>query len=312
MSEQLLRVVARPFLGDDDFWRVRELLSATVPIAPVGFNWDVRRWDGKRFYDDSGTWSPDWPARVRLWERGDGQLVAAVNPEGRGDAHLQVHPDFRHLEEQMIAWAEEHLAATTAEGVSRQLHLFAYDYDVHRQDLLGQRGYERTQHGGVIRHLRLGGQPLQPPVVAEGYRLRTTQPDDIQDCQRIADLLNAAFGRDFHTAREYQMFTRLAPSFRRELDLVVEAPDGTLAAYVGVPYDEANRRGIFEPVCTHPDHRRRGLGQALMREGLLRLRASGATDVVVETGDMVPANRLYSSIGFTEAYHGHHWRRVWR
>jgi ribosomal protein S18 acetylase RimI-like enzyme len=49
----------------------------------------------------------------------------------------------------------------------------------------------------------------------------------------------------------------------------------------------------------HPDPRRMGLAQSLLREGLLRLRSIGALDATVDTGDMEPANRLYDSLGFT-------------
>ncbi len=183
----------------------------------------------------------------------------------------------------------------------------------------------------MIRHLRLGRQPLPAPQMAAGYTPRTTRPADPMprqvedsglpnlfggfsgrnrdDCQRIADLLNAAFGRTFHNAAEYRNFTQHAPCFRRDLDLVAEAPDGTLAAYVGIPYDPVHRCGIFEPVCTHPDHRHLGLAQALMQEGLLRLRAIGAVAATVDTGNMTPANRLYDSLGFTEAYRGFAWRK---
>jgi GNAT superfamily N-acetyltransferase len=126
----------------------------------------------------------------------------------------------------------------------------------------------------------------------------------------MSDLLNAAFRRDFHNAKEYHNFCRLAPSFHPELDLVAVAPNGTFAAYVGVPYDAVNRRGIFEPVCTHPDHQRKGLAGALMQEALLRLRAIGAVDATVDTGDMLPANRFYDSMGFSEVYQGYAWQRV--
>jgi mycothiol synthase len=132
----------------------------------------------------------------------------------------------------------------------------------------------------------------------------------LADCQRIADILNAAFNRDFHKGSDYQNLALNAPCFRRDLDLVAVAPDGSFAAYVGIPYNEANKLGIFEPVCTHPDHQRQGLAKALMQEGLLRLKAIGAVDVTVGTGDMIPANRLYDSLGFTEAYKGHIWQKV--
>lgn len=66
----------------------------------------------------------------------------------------------------------------------------------------------------------------------------------------------------------------------------------------------------YEPVCTHPAHRRRGLARALMIEGLHRLAARGARTVTVETGNAVPANGLYDAMGFTESAVGHLWRKA--
>jgi mycothiol synthase len=235
--------------------------------------------------------------------------VGFIVSEAPDDAHLQVHPDYRHLEDEMIAWALENLAARSGGG-RRCLDTYVYEYDVLRQGFLSGRGFEKTNEWGMIRHMRLGAQPLSPSRIAGGYTLRTTRPDDASDCERIAGLLNAAFGRTFHNADEYRNFTRHAPCFRQHLDLVAEAPGGAFAAYVGIPYDMENRRGIFEPVCTHPDHRRRGLAASLMREGLLRLRSLSAQDVTVDTGDMEPANGLYDSLGFTEAYRGYVWRKL--
>ena len=142
---------------------------------------------------------------------------------------------------------------------------------------------------------------------AAGYSIRTTRPENEVDRRELAHLLNVAFGRDFHNAEELRVFTAHAPCFDPEMDLVVEAPDGTLAAYVGVSYDDINRRGIFEPVCTHPDHRGKGLARGLMLEGLRRLRQRGARTATVGTGDADPANRLYEAVGFDEVYRG----RVW-
>jgi hypothetical protein len=47
-----------------------------------------------------------------------------------------------------------------------------------------------------------------------------------------------------------------------------------------------------------------------MQEGLRRLRAIGAVEATVDTGDRIPANRFYDSLGFTEAYRGCTWRKV--
>ena len=156
-------VVSRPLQGDEDWWRLRRLLVEIVPLAPPGFCWDVRRLDGSRFYHPDPPRNPRWQTLTRLWETVEGRLVAAVNQEGRGDAHLQVHPDFRHLEEEMVAWAEENLAGPAEEGNRRELELVVFEHDERRRELLERRGYRKTSDWGVTRRLRLGHLPPAPP-----------------------------------------------------------------------------------------------------------------------------------------------------
>jgi hypothetical protein len=52
--------------------------------------------------------------------------------------------------------------------------------------------------------------------------------------------------------------------------------------------------------------------RALLLEGLVRLKKLGAADVTVLTGDLVPANRLYESVGYNEAFKGYTWRKVFK
>jgi GNAT superfamily N-acetyltransferase len=303
------RVRSRPIQTDDDWWRVRHLLIDTYPITPVDFNWEIRRWDGMRHHRVDDSEYQALKARMCLWETEDGRLVGAAHPENPSTLHVQLHPDYRHLEDEMIAWGEKHLAVTADDGQRRRLDIFVFEYDYPRQCVLLARGYEKMPWSGVSRRLRFGNWPLPTPVIADGYTMRTTRPGG-EDAQRIAAILNAAFNRTFHTGAEVEHFMTTSPSFRHDLDLVAVAPDGSFASYVGAAYEPINRYGIFEPICTHPDHVRKGLAQALMFEELHRLKALGAADAYVGTGDAVPANRLYESIGFTEAYKGYVWRKV--
>ena len=302
-------ITSRPYRDDADFRRIRQLCLDTYPITAVGWNWEIRRWEGQRFYGADPAPDPRWPGWIRLWESGEGRLVGVAHPEGRlGEGFLQLHPRFRHLEGEMVAWCEENLAIP--DGGGRRLRIYVHDYDTPRRRLLRDRGFAETGEWGVVRRLRLNGPPLPVPALAPGYTLRETRPDPADD-QAVADILNAAFRRTIHTAAEFRGFASTAPSFRRDLDLAAEAPGGGFAAYVWVTWDPANRRGIFEPVCTHPGHRRRGLALALMLEGLRRLGSLGAADAYVETCDGGPANALYDAVGFTEAYIGHYWERSW-
>jgi mycothiol synthase len=302
----------RPYYEDADFWRVRELLLETYPITPPDFNWEVRRWDGSRFHHPEARWDPYWEGRVRLWETEEGRLVGAVHPDGAGNAFLQLHPDWRHLEDEMVAWAEEHIGAPTQDGTQQRLDVYAYEYDAWRQHILRERGFTRTEEWGVIRRLHFGQKVIPPVQMPAGYMLRHASSGNPREHEQFAALLNAAFGRTFHKAVDVLMFRALAPSYRADLDLFAIAPDGSLAANVGVTYMAEVRAGLFEPVCTHPAHRQKGLARMLMWEGMHRLCALGATEVTVATGDMVPANRLYDAVGFAEIYRGYTWRKIWK
>jgi predicted N-acetyltransferase YhbS len=302
------KIHSRPFEGEADFWRVRELLVETYPLTPLGFNWEIRRWDGQRFHRKDAAINPDWYEQVRLWETSDGRLVGAAHPDGAGEMALEVHPDYRQIELEMIVWAEDSLDVYTSQ--QRQIETFALDGDAYRADRLSARGFEATPYGGVMRRMRLAGREFPRAAIPQGYFLRSTR-SEYEEYTRMAALLNAAFNRSIHTAEEYAPFVRLSPSFRHLLNLVAEAPDGSFASHVGVSYDKANRLAIFEPVCTHPDHQRKGLARALMIEGAKRVRALGAVEAVVGTGDGMAANQLYEAVGFTEVNHGLIWRKVW-
>ena len=300
---------ARPLRDERDWWRVRALLVATHATVRPGWNWDIRRWDGWRFHAEEPVSQEELARVVGLWETPDGRLRGAVHPESPGEAYLQLDPDFRHLEPAMVAWAEEHLATTPGADQDRSLTLYVDDADEPRRRVLAERGYVMGEAGGWLRWLRLDDRPPQvPPSLPGGYRLRPTEGAD-GDCARMAALLNAAFGRTVHTAREYHTFMDRSPSFEHELNLVAVAPDGSFAAHAGFTYDPDNRNGIVEPVCTHPDHRRLNLARTLVLEGVHRVVARGARTASLATGEGLAANALYADCGFTTAHHVHPWRR---
>ena len=101
-----------------------------------------------------------------------------------------------------------------------------------------------------------------------------------------------------------------APLYRRDLDLVVVAPDGAHAAFTTVWFDDVTRSGAFGPVGVAPEHHRRGLATAAMNAALQRLQRLGATQATV-SGDSVAANGLYASVGFTDHDLLERWVKIW-
>jgi len=82
-----------------------------------------------------------------------------------------------------------------------------------------------------------------------------------------------------------------------ETDLVALAPDGSLAGFcIGWLYKDM---GQIEPMGIHENHRKIGLGHALLAETIKRLQKQGTKKIFVETDNFRDdALQLYESIGF--------------
>jgi ribosomal protein S18 acetylase RimI-like enzyme len=150
--------------------------------------------------------------------------------------------------------------------------------------------------------------PPAPVRLADGYRIRGLA-GDAEFAARVA-VHRAAFPTSRLTAEKYARLLTV-PHYRLEDDLVVEAPDGTLAAFALGWLDQVGRVAEFEPVGTAPGHQRRGLSRALVTAGLARFFDAGARTVqVYADASERAAEALYSSVGFRRrSFHQRHVHR---
>ena len=80
---------------------------------------------------------------------------------------------------------------------------------------------------------------------------------------------------------------------------MAETTDGALAAFAVTWYDELNRTGLLEAVGTHPDHRGRGLGRAVVTFAAHHMGAAGMDYAIVANFSSNAASEaLYRSAGF--------------
>lgn len=115
-------------------------------------------------------------------------------------------------------------------------------------------------------------------------------------------LHRAAFQSDSMTTAWRERIIR-TPQYRPNLDLVIAAPDGALAAFCVGWYAPTRRVGQVEPMGVHPDYTRLGLARALLLDLLHRFRALGAEMATVERNlGRAPARGAYQSVGFQEAH----------
>jgi GNAT superfamily N-acetyltransferase len=213
----------------------------------------------------------------------------------------------------MLDIAEEHLPALRPDG-RRELVVWCPRSHGWRQDLLRQRGYK--QEGWSEHQWRRDlAEPLPDVVVPAGYCIRSLG-DGLELLERCY-----ASGLAFHQG-DLQVVSQnradpawyrniqTAPLYRGDLDLVAVASDGAFAAFCTIWLDDATRSAFFEPVATVPAHQRKGLGRAILTEGLHRLRRMGARHALV-SGYSQAANALYRSVMGEDHEPYKPWAKTW-
>jgi predicted N-acetyltransferase YhbS len=263
-------VTSRGF-RDGDLRLLLELEQELWPSSQQTFG-AIAFWSAQLLHDD-------WTAQ--LWF--DGDVLVCWGWLSGGDLEWDLRPGHEDLFGELVDWAtpERIWSRPDRASVVEQLG-FAHDPDG-PWFLVNQRSLAE----------------LDEPRLPDGYRVRTVRDADFTT---RAEVQRAAFQGSRFTDEVYAVVRATRP-YRTDLDCVVEGPDGSIVAYALAWLDEQNTIGELEPVATHPDHQRRGLGRAVNLFALQRLRDEGATDAVVwcRGDDAYPIpRRLYESVGFRE------------
>jgi ribosomal protein S18 acetylase RimI-like enzyme len=186
--------------------------------------------------------------------------------------------------------------AALDEADGSELAAFAADYDHASIDVLRMRGF--VPDGRRLTQWQWRAVATRPatPTLPDGYHIRGLRsPDEFE--ARVA-LHRAAFPASRLNLAKYERLLSV-PHYRLDDDLVIEAPDGSLAAFALAWYDGEGRVGELEPVGTHPDHQRRGLSRAIVSAAVTRLIDRGAAVVQVysDRSEAAPES-LYAAVGF--------------
>ncbi len=302
----------RPYQNESDYERMRAFLRALfLRHGRRERCWQVYRLDYWRRHGIANLGSAALEKTVFLWETPDGALQAFLNSEAAGLAFLQVAPEARSpaLLTDMVATAEARLTAPDAAG-RRRLRVVRHEHDDVLKSILVDRGFRRLP-GGENYHARPLTGPPPERSLPPGYTIRPL--GDEAELPARSWLSWRAFHPDepdekYEGWAWYRHIQR-APLYRRDLDLVAVAPDGELAAFCTIWFDDVTLTGAFEPVGTHPEHQRRGLGAALLADSLRRLRERGATLATVGSGAPGP-RAFYESLGLAVRDRGEYWEQV--
>lgn len=281
----------RSYHYPQDFQYVSDFLVDQFQPANRDGNWLQPTWE----YMHSHPWlDASVLNRIALWEEA-GQLVGVAHYEMKlGDAFFEIRQGYDSLKPQMLDYAEAQLTGQDDSG-RRYLRAYANDTDPAFEACLKSRGYQLDPAAArPLSHLALPACP--PPALPAGFCLKSLA--DENDLYKINRVLWRGFDHPGEPPFEEQdrldrLKMQSGPHFRKDLALVVTAPDGNFVSFSGAWHEPQNHYALLEPVATDPSFRRMGLGKAAVLEGLQRCAAEGARDAFVGSDQ-----DFYKALGF--------------
>lgn len=223
--------------------------------------------------------------RNRLWFDGE-KIVALVFYENPvTDVYFSLRPGYEFLAEELVAYAQSNMPKK--DGKQRLVIFGAQTALVEAAQKSGWR-----KEFGYWEKVRDFSEPLERPI-PEGYRFAQA-PLDVAKC---CECCWKGFGHEAEEGPwdgdiEYSGALLTAPHDTSCLDVAIENEAGEYVCYAGMWWTPENKLAYMEPLCTVPEHRRKGLAAAAMSELYRRTKALGATHM---TGGGDP---FYDKVGF--------------
>lgn len=245
---------------------------------------------------------PEVQVNTRLW-LADGQLVGFAMVDRY--LNLLFELDSRAaagLESEVVAWGEACVRRMFQDGeISGTLDASCSGEDSERIAFLERHGFV-PQEIRTLRMIRPLDQPIAATQLPEGFHIRPVAGE--QEVEALVALHRAAFGTRNMTVSE-RLSMMHTPDYDADLDLVVTAPDGRLAAYCVASISRlenersGQKEGNTDPVAVHPDFQGRGLAKALLLTGLAKLKQRGMHTAVLGTSsENIAMQHAAQSVGF--------------
>jgi mycothiol synthase len=244
------------------------------------------------FWDHIYLWEdPAQPSQLLGW--------ALISPDWVGfDVYVQ--PELRGSLQanEMYLWAEEKaIQIAHARGKTTIYGLWILHDDEVLDNLFRQRGHRLAR--GYVHLTRNLDEMIRPVQISGDFLVRECRGEP--EVFARAKAQHAAFNSTAPFERYLERFRNFmrSPVYDQRLDIVAVTPDRQIGSFCIVWMDAVNQVGLFEPVGTQPDLQRKGMGRAVMLDGLRRLQAGGMRQAIVSTfEDNRVAIKFYQSVGF--------------
>ncbi len=272
--------------------RATELVVACRKEDPLGGMWDVG--DIHWWWRDGGYENPETQLFLEGENGGDAQGMILLSRQ-YATFDYEMRPGLEQTEIGLAAFSVGlDWLAKLRRGVGGPATVSFFIRENHSALLRAAAACGYASHQKGYTQLTLG----LPKTVAK------TPVDTFFEVRTIVDA-DFENGQPPVIRTEPSKFSRIlnAPLYRRDQHLVAVSRESEVIAECLFWIDEQNAIGVFEPIETKTEFRRRGAARALLTEGLNRMNARNvSTAKLSHYTDNQPASHLYQSLGFERQF----------
>ncbi len=247
-----------------------------------------------------------------------GRIVALAGMEFKEEAEesgfrswLNVHPMFRGrgLEDRLLARLEERARAQLGQVKADKVYLSCIGFTAYPERLraIERAGMKEIRRFWVMRRPDLNDLPtprFPARFVVRSYRMGE---DDAEALDALNDSFSEHFAYSPETPGSFGYYLHL-DIYRPDLTvLAIDPRTNQIAGFCHIVVNEGEcqrvgrRRGWIDILGVRKAYRHQGLGEALILQGMHKLREAGMTEATLgcDSENTTNATRLYFRVGFT-------------
>lgn len=278
----------RLYEGEKDFQTMLDLMNKIRPASHIN-DFPVKVNIEENFA------SEEIRANARLWFD-DAQPIGWAYVDDSHNLYWELEKQYTEpFGAEMVAWGVDCIRKTLEAGESSTLDASCREDFKERLDFLSRHGFHQTDVTTVHMKRNLS-EPIFEFELPQGFQIRAIK--GIEEAEAIASTHRAAFGTEYMTT-ENRLIIMSTEEYDPTLDLVVIAPDETIAAYCTCSANEQEKEGWTDPVATHPNYQRKGLAKALLLKGMQMLKERGMESAKLGTrGDNIAMQKSAEAVGY--------------
>ena len=260
-------------------------------------------------YGPCGTdYSHEDDEAIKIWSTSENGMIAVSHRGSAGNYHIEIHPEYKHLEKDLFHEIEN-LERQYGNKEKSRIYMYTVSSDSERPQVLEDMGYEDMGLHEYNYSFPLDASIPENPL-PKGLALQDLQNEE--DYPKLIEVIGSVYDHcRQHMTLEKMKFMTQAEFYHADLNLAATDEAGTFVGFCMYRLDPLTNIVEMESLDTRPGFNNLGIEEALLSEGLRRLKTYNPKLIcAVEIDVSDSLNQKLEAAGFTQSVTMNMWNKI--